>query len=301
MLLREVARRGSLTVAARELSFTTSAVSQQIGKLEKEVGVALLERHPRGIRLTDAGEALLGYADRVDQLLAAARAEMDEFAGARRGQLRIGAFPTAGASLMPLFVTRFRERHPQIEVTVRSARYGPLVDMLKRRELDVTLLWDYPWAQVDDPDLAVTRLLRDPVLLLLPASHPLARKRSVALGALREEQWITRSEHPVADVLFRLCAEAGFEPRVAFAANDYQEAQGMVAAGIGICLIPRLAATVLRHDVRVVPITGDPAPRRVLLARLRDRRPTPPEAAAVEVLRSCATDLPGVEQRRPPG
>jgi DNA-binding transcriptional LysR family regulator len=186
-------------------------------------------------------------------------------------------------------------------VTVRSARYGPLVDMLKRRELDVTLLWDYPWAQVDDPDLAVTRLLRDPVLLLLPASHPLARKRSVALGALREEQWITRSEHPVADVLFRLCAEAGFEPRVAFAANDYQEAQGMVAAGIGICLIPRLAATVLRHDVRVVPITGDPAPRRVLLARLRDRRPTPPEAAAVEVLRSCATDLPGVEQRRPPG
>ena len=250
----------------------------------------LIDRHPRGVRLTDAGRSLVVYADRVDRLMSAAEAEMAEYAGARRGQLRIGAFPTVGASLMPLFVTRYRARHPRIALTVRSARFEQLIEWLHRRELDLTLLWDYPWDQLDDSEIALTPLMRDPMLLLLPDGHRLAGSPGVDLAELRDDQWVTRAEHPVG-VLARICGAAGYEPRIAFAANDYQEAQGMVAAGIGICLAPKLATMTLRPDVHAVPITGDPAPRRILLAQLGERRSSPAMNAAAAVLRGCAREL----------
>src|SRR6478736_1288585 len=142
-VLREVSRLGSLTAAAAEMSFTTSAVSQQVTKLEHEMGVALLERHPRGAVLTEAGRALLRYADDIDRIIEAARAEMDEFAGLRRGQLRLGTFPTLGASLMRDVVRAFRARQRDGTVTGGSARRAGVIDRVKRRDSELTLLWDY--------------------------------------------------------------------------------------------------------------------------------------------------------------
>ncbi|GAB3268514.1 LysR family transcriptional regulator [Sinomonas notoginsengisoli] len=286
-VLREVARSGSLTSAAAALSFTTSAVSQQISKLEHEVGVALVERHPRGVALTDAGAALLGYADNIDRTIGAALAEMDEFAGLRRGQLRIGTFPTVGASLMPDVVRAFRAQYPDIAVSVVSARRDGLLEHLRRRDIELTLLWDYPWQQIQDDELALIPLMKDPTTLLVPREHAVAGRRSVRIEALRNEEWIVRDEHPVADVLRRVCRETGFEPRIAFAANDYQETQGMVAAGIGIALAPRLALSALRPDVVAVPLAGGPA-RRILLAHLAGRRLSPAGEQSVAVFRSTA-------------
>lgn len=286
-VLREVARAGSLGAAAARLSFTTSAVSQQVSKLEHEVGVPLVERHPRGVVLTEAGQALLRYADDLDRTLDAARAEMDEFAGLRRGKLRLGTFPTVGASLVPDVVLAFRARHPDVDVTVVSARRDGLVDAVKRRAVELTLLWDYPWQRIDDPDLGVATLTSDPTLLLVPRDHPLAGRRSVRVDGLRDQQWVVRDEHPVADVLRRVCRSAGFEPQVAFAANDYQETQGMVAAGIGIALAPRLALSALRPDVVAVPLTAAPA-RRVVLAWLAHSRLSPAAQEAVVVCREVA-------------
>ncbi|QGF23185.1 LysR family transcriptional regulator [Raineyella fluvialis] len=286
-LLREVGRLGSLTSAAAALSFTTSAVSQQISKLEREMGVALLERHPRGVVLTEAGTALLRYADDLDRTIEAAHAEMAEFAGLGRGQLRMGTFPTVGASLMPDVVLAFRARFPEVSVTVVSARRGGLIERLKRRDIELTLLWDYPWEQIEDEELALTPLMNDPTVLLVPRQHPLAAGGPVRIGTLQEQEWIVRDEHPVADVLRRVCRDAGFEPRIAFAANDYQETQGMVAAGIGIALAPELALSALRPDVAVVPIEGSPT-RRILLARLTGRRLSPAGQAATAVFRSTA-------------
>ncbi|MEA5453371.1 LysR family transcriptional regulator [Sinomonas sp. JGH33] len=286
-LLREVARSGSLTSAATALSFTTSAVSQQIGKLEHEVGVALIERHPRGVALTDAGHALLGYADEIDRTIEAARAEMEEFAGLRRGQLRMGTFPTVGASLMPEVVLAFRARHPDVAVTVVSARRDGLLEKLRRRDIELTLLWDYPWEQIEGEDLNLIGLMSDPTVLLVPRTHPLATNQRVRIEDLREQEWIVRDEHPVADVLRRVCREAGFEPRIAFAANDYQETQGMVAAGIGIALAPELALSALRRDVVAVPLRGAPA-RRILLAHLANRRLSPAGEQAAAVFLSTA-------------
>jgi len=286
-VLREVGRSGSLTSAAAALSFTTSAVSQQIAKLEQEMGVVLIERHPRGVVLTEAGRALLHYADDIDRTVEAARAEMGEFAGLRRGQLRLGTFPTGGASLMPDVVLAFRARHPEVAVTVVSARRDGLLERLRRREIELTLLWDYPWQQIDDPDLTLARLTNDPTVLLVPREHPIANLGSVRIDALSDQEWVVRDEHPVADVLRRVCRDAGFEPRIAFAANDYQETQGMVAAGIGIALAPRLALTALRPDVVAVPLAGAPK-RRILLAHLANRRLSPAAQQAAKVFRSIA-------------
>jgi len=304
-LLREVHRSGSLTSAAAALSFTTSAVSQQIAKLEHEVGVSLVDRQPRGVVLTEAGLALVGYAEDIDRTIEAARAEMDEFAGLRRGQLRMGTFPTVGASLMPDVVLAFRARHPDVAVTVISARREGLLESLRRRDVELTLLWDYPWQEIADEDLSLVRLMNDPTMLLVQRDHPLAGKKSVRIETLRDQEWIVRDEHPVADVLRRVCREAGFEPRIAFDANDYQETQGMVAAGIGIALAPQLALSALRPDVVAVPLAGAPK-RRILLAQLANRRLSPAAQQAAAVFRSTAkrraagriTETPATEEQQ---
>lgn len=284
MLLSEVAHHGSVTGAARALSYTPSAVSQQIARLEAEAGQALLERHARGISLTPAGEVVVARGRAIARQLDATQRELDDLAELRAGRLTVGTFPTAGASLLPLAVTAFRERHPDVAVTVKSARFAALREMLDARVLEISLLWDYAWEPVLDDALDVMHLLDDPPVLLVGASHRLARRRKIALAELPAEVWITRAEaHPVAGALLRSCRRAGFEPNIAFEANDYQEAQAMVAAGIGIAMAPRVTVVNMRSDVRVIPL-GPPAPtRRILVAHLRDR----PTSAAAKAFLGC--------------
>lgn len=297
LVLRDVARWGSLTEAARRLSFTTSAVSQQISKLEREVGLPLVDRGPRGVHLTDAGEVLVRHANAIDQLMDAARHDMAEFAGLRRGGLRLATFPTVAAALMPQFVTEFRSRHPELTLEIRSARIRRILDMVARHEVELATLWDYPWTRMPEDDVEIVPMMIDPTMVVVPDAHPLARRRSIDLRDLADEPWVTRAEHPVAEVLRRVCREAGFEPAVAFAASDYPELQAMVAAGIGVALAPRLAVLEPRSGVRVVALKGNPAPRRIVVAWARSRQPTPAMRVGVAILRragaAIATSGPG--------
>lgn len=289
ILLAAVIDSGSMTAAAAALSYTTSAVSQQLSRLEKEVGQPLLQRQPRGIVPTEAGLVLADHARRITRQLAAAEADLAQVAGLRRGRLTIGTFPTVGGSLLALAVSRFRTAHPGVRLSVRSARLDRLTEMLDSGEADLSLLWDYAWNRVDPEAYALTHLLDDPTMLVVSADHPLADRRRVDMADLAAEEWVVREpDHPVAEVLDRSCRAAGFSPRIAFHANDYQEAQAMVSVGLGIALAPRTAVTNPHPDVRVISLGSTAPARRILLARRRERVPAPAEAAMVRVFTDVA-------------
>src|SRR3712207_2819657 len=222
-LLAAVIDSGSMTAAAEALSYTTSAVSQQLSRLEKEVGQPLLQRQPRGIVPTEAGLVLADHARRITRQLAAAEADLAQVAGLRRGRLTIGTFPTVGGSLLALAVSRFRTAHPGVRLSVRSARLDRLTEMLDSGEADLSLLWDYAWNRVDPEASALTHLLDAPTMLVVSADHPLAGRKRVDMADLAAEEWVVREpDHPVAEVLDRSCRAAGFSPRIAFHANDYR-------------------------------------------------------------------------------
>jgi DNA-binding transcriptional LysR family regulator len=296
LLFTEVARRGSVTATARAMNYTPSAVSQQISRLEAEAGQPLLERHARGVTLTDAGRALAERGERIERELKAAGNELADFAGLRAGTLRIGTFPTVGASLLPQAVIAFREAHPDVQLTVRSARIAGLWSMLENREIELSLMWDYDWCRIDRDDVAVTPLLDDPPALLVSDRHPFASRDSAALADLAGDPWITRAEsHPVAEALDRSCRAAGFEPQIAYEAHDYQEAQAMVAAGIGVALAPTLALEGIRPGVSVLPLRPPAPVRRILLVRMADHALTPAAQAFTGLLRrSAATRTVGI-------
>lgn len=293
-VLAAVAQHGSMTAAALELGYTASAISQQVRKLETEVGQPLLDRHSRGVSLTDAGRAVVEHSELIDRQLHSLRARLDDIAGLRAGSLRVGTFPTAGASLLPLAVTRFREEHPDLQLSVRSSRLAGLLDMLERRDVELALLWEYEWSRIQIDSLRTVRLMDDPTALLVSAAHPLAHRRSVRLSELADDPWIVRAEdHPVGEVLLRSTRRAGFQPVIAFEANDYQEAQAMVGVGLGVALAPRLALTVMRDDVRVLSLGAEVPARRILLGRLTSRRPTAAESRMIVLLREIAAGLSG--------
>ncbi|GAA1240133.1 LysR family transcriptional regulator [Janibacter melonis] len=288
-VLLHVIEGGSVTAAAARLQYSPSAVSQQLRRLEREVGQPLLTRHARGMVPTEAGQVLAGHARKVVRQLTAAEADLAEIAGLRRGQLSIGTFATVGSSFVPLAVQRFRQLYPSIRLHIHSDREQGLIDKLEEGEVGLSLLWDYEWRRIDPSQVALTTLFEDPTVLVVAADHPLAGERSVHMRDLADEGWIIRSEqHPVVEVLHRSAAAAGFEPRISFEANDYQEAQAMVSVGFGVALAPRTALTNKHPGVRIVSLGDSAPPRRIVVAHRHDRVRAPAEIAFHEVLLDMA-------------
>src|SRR3954468_10339628 len=171
-VLREVAGRGSFSAAADALHFTQSAVSQQIAALEREAGTTLVERNARGVRLTEAGEILVKHADAILTRLADAEAELEAVRGLRGGRLRMGSFQTVGATLMPLAIAIFRQRHPDIELSVKQLEDDESIPMLKAGELDIALTVDETTvADEHSESIDMTFLLEDPMYAVLPLGH----------------------------------------------------------------------------------------------------------------------------------
>src|SRR5947208_10757972 len=169
-VLKEVAAQRSFSAAAEKLGYTQSAVSQQIAGLEREAGSILIERNPRGIRLTDAGEALVRHADKILARLAEAEAELEAIAGLRGGRLRLASFPTAGATLVPRAIAEFSERHPAVELSLAEGEPDESLPRLRAGELDLVLVDDSPLAHdAADDDVELIHLLDDPLYLALPS------------------------------------------------------------------------------------------------------------------------------------
>lgn len=315
-ILREVAHRGSFSAAADALSYTQSAVSQQIGVLEAETGMTLLQRHPRGVSLTAAGQTLIGHAESVLADLDAAEAALAAIAGLRGGRLRMASFPTAGATLMPLAIATFRARHPDVELTLAEGEPEEIAPRLHTGELDLALLFEFDPSPADtrggggstqsEQSAALTagrltrvQLLQDPLYLALPRAHPLAERRRLRLEDLREEAWIqTSQESPCARHVVRCAHAAGFEPHVSFQSDDYQTVQGLVGAGVGVALIPELALSVVREDIVIRALSPRPPARRVIAATASGARLLPAAPAMLNVLQEVASEYEALDAAR---
>ena len=284
-VLREVAARGSFSAAADALSYTQSAVSQQIAALEREAATRLVERSARGVRLTEAGRALVAHADVILARLDDAEHELEAIAGLRGGRLRLCSFPSAGATIMPPAIARYRDHHPGVELSLDLAEPDDGVAKLKSGEVDIAMT-------ITASDLCSYQgveelhVLDDPMYVALPAGHPHARKRNLRLSELSEEAWMLGSTGtcPDTSIFLRSCGAAGFEPRVAFESNDYLAIQGFVAAGMGVSFIPDLALVSVRDDIVIRSLGARPPLRRIMATTLADSFCSPAKQAMLDIL-----------------
>lgn len=261
----EVARRGSFTGAATALHYTQSGVSRRIGALERATGGPLFVRRARGVSLTPVGAVLQRHALDILGRLDDAAADLRAVQQGQGGRLRIGSFATANAVLVPAALARFRERWPGVETSVVEALTPRLVDWLHAGELDVAVVSDYPSGVMAAEGLDLAYLCDDPLLVALASGHPLAGETAVNLGDLADESWIEAGPHREVSVLAVAAASAGFTPRTDITVPGWTAKQGFVAAGLGVTLVPQLAAEAMRPDIVLRPVRDLPA-RRVFVA-----------------------------------
>jgi len=292
-ILCEVVKRGSFSAAADALSYTQSAVSQSIARLEAETGTALVVRDRRGVRPTAAGATLVGHAETIFAQVEAAEADLAAVLGIRSGRLRVASFPSAGATLMPLAVARFRREYPAVALTLAEGEPEQIAPRLRAGEFDLALLFEFPGVQPrrDRPSagLRSVALLEDPMHVALPADHPLVAKPSLSLADLRDQQWVqTSASSPCARHVVHSCLAAGFEPDVTFESDDYATVQGLVAAGVGVALVPRLALTRVNAGIVVRPLAPRSPTRKVTAATMSGAGVAPAARAMIALLTEVA-------------
>jgi DNA-binding transcriptional LysR family regulator len=255
-VLIAVRRTGSLSAAAAALSFVPSAVSYHLRGLEQEVGAPLTRRVGRGIVLTEAGHLLAEHGDAVLERIARAEAALSELHGLEGGRLRVAAFPSAGATVVAGALAEFARQHPAVALTLDEAEPAASLPALRRGEVDLAVIYRYETGPVPpDPDLAFELLLRDDLRVAVAADHPAARSPRVALRELAGAPWIAgHPGSPATELTIQACRGAGFEPDIRFATEDYLVTLRLAAGGLGIALVPTLAAAGLDEDVVLVPV-----------------------------------------------
>jgi DNA-binding transcriptional LysR family regulator len=290
-VLSEVIRQGSFSAAAEALSYTQSAVSQAIARLEAETGATLIVRDRGGVRATAAGASLVEHAEAILARIEAAEADLDAVLGVRAGRLRVASFPSAGATLMPHAIATFRSRHPDVALTLAEGEPEDIAPRLRAGEFDLALLFEFPGTgERHGARLRTQLLLEDPMLVALPAEHALAEEPALRLADLRDEDWVqTSASSPCARHVVRLCLAAGFEPRVTFESDDYETVQGLVAAGVGVALIPHLALTHVHPGIVVRALAPRSPARRVVAATVAAAGVSPAAETMIEILAGVAT------------
>jgi DNA-binding transcriptional LysR family regulator len=278
---RAVAHERSFSAAARALSLTQPAVSQQVAALERELGARLLDREPGGLRLTPAGEVLLAHADVVAERLELARTQLAELAADTR--LRIGAFPSALAALVPTAIARLRETTPGAEATAEEGATAELAERVRRGRLHLAVgFQDASRPRREHPGTERRELLREPFLVALWPGHPLTKRKRVPLEALRDEPWVAPSD---TGMIAAACREAGFTMRLTMISRDPLANRALVARGLAVSLVPRLLAGEFA-GTELRPLAG-PGPERDVYALLppggRHRLVAPALAALAEV------------------
>lgn len=290
--LHAVAKHGSVRGAAEALHVTTSAVSQQVAKLERETGQVMLERHGRGVRLTDAAQLLAEHADRILSMVEQAASDLEAICGAAVGELSIGAFPTAARGMLPPALRALDESQPQLHVWLREMEPHEAVPLVERGRYDMAIVQDWFNVPLAIPEgLAKAPILDDQADIALPAGHPLASRDRVDLDELSGEPWISQSPGAICrDWLIHTLRSRGFEPHLAHMADEYATQLALVAAGLGIAVLPRLGRCDVPSGVTIVQVT--PALTRHVYAIWRQEAARRPAIrVTVDALRAVAVRL----------
>lgn len=290
-MLREVAARRTIAAAAEALFMTPSAVSQQMSVLEREVGVDLLEREGRGVRLTQAGERLVAATERILAEIERAEAEL---AAASRGiveHVRVSAFPTAARSILVPALVRLQDEHPNLRVSMIDLEPEESLPALKARDLDVVVTYEWDvLPTLADPGIERERLLTEPVFLALPENHPLAEiERPINIADFEDEEWIVgRDATSMLDLVRATTINAGFEPRTDFHSMDFEVILAAVAAGLGVALVPPLALGNAPEGIAIRRLADVRLNRTIWAAIRRGSGYNPGIAVVLEALRDAA-------------
>lgn len=325
-VLVAVAREGSVTAAADALHYAQPSVSHHLARLEAEVGLPLTQRAGRGLRLTEAGELLARRAEEILGQVEAAEAELSAHAGLRTGRVRLAAFPSALATLVPAAAARFAAAYPDVELALTEAEPPSALTALRTGDVDVAVVFTH--GALEERDVTVEPLLTEPLFLVTPAGdvtpaddpeygpRPAGRVPTLRAGtdtlalavpagglaAYADARWIAGCERCRAH-LVESCGRAGFTPAIAFETDDYVAVQALVAAGLGVSTLPGLALTANRHPgVVTAPLPGD---HRTVAVATYGRSPAPlPVQAFRAALRDASADLQvdlGVVRQSPGG
>ncbi len=284
--LSAVARHGSVRAAAEGLHVTTSAVSQQLAKLERETGQQLLAKNGRGVRLTDAGRLLAGHAARILSQVELAEAELEAHRGQAVGELRMGAFPTAARGLFPDALAALAVDHPQLRARLWEMEPGDSVRAVVRGDIDLGVVLDWYNRPLSLPEgLAKAPLLDDPADVAMPSDHRLAGRRTVELEDFAEDAWISWPQGEFChDWLMFTLRSKGIEPRIAHMAEEHGTQLALIARGLGVAVAPRLGRGPVPEGVSVVPVRH-PMRRHVYAIWRADADRRPSIRAAVAALR----------------
>ncbi|ADI11878.1 LysR family transcriptional regulator [Streptomyces bingchenggensis BCW-1] len=293
--LYAVSRHGSVSGAAEGLHVTTSAVSQQLAKLERETGQQLLAKNGRGVRLTDAGRLLADHAARILSQVELAQADLEAQRGQAVGELMMGAFPTAVRGIFPDVLSRLRIAHPKLRARLQEMEPDESVPAVVRGDIDLAVVLDWYNKPLPMPDgLVKAPLLDDPVDVAMPADHPLADREAVDPEEFADDEWISWPQGGFCfDWLMITLRGKGLEPRICHTAREHHTQLALIAAGLGVAVVPRLGRGVVPEGVRVVPVRQHTMRRHVYAIWRADADRRPSIRAAVDVLRGVGERFGG--------
>jgi DNA-binding transcriptional LysR family regulator len=293
-LLHELDRRGTIAATAEAMYLTPSAVSQQLAGLAREVGVPLLERRGRSVVLTGQARVLLAHADEMRELAERTRAALDAWSDGTVGHVRVGSLSSGIAALVGPAIVRLRAERPGLTIRVSEREPDEALDLLDAGELEIVVTVDYPGAPSrEDARYRRVDLIADVMDAVVPAGHPLAGRESIGLAELAGDVWVgAAASDACSHIVTGICAAAGYSPDVQHYCREWDGVAALVAAGVGVALIPRSAQPLRPRDLAVLPVAGAPA-TRLLFALVRAGTELDPGThAALEALCAVAAARP---------
>jgi LysR family transcriptional activator of glutamate synthase operon len=280
-----VADERHFTRAAERAHIAQPALSQQIRRLENELGIPLVERTTRRVAMTAAGEVLVARARRVLAEIEAANSELQSLKGLLSGRVTVGAMHTMGPIDVSLVLAKFRERHPGVELTVSEQASEELAELLRVDELDLAFL--SVTERVESHGLALRRLVLEELVAVLPTDHPLAARRRVRMADLANEQFVSyRPGARLRELLLSAAQQSGFEPRITLESNESERIRRLVARGLGVAVLPRSDAERPGTEVAIAALFEPTLFRDITLAWREGRRQSPAAAEFLELARA---------------